>query len=221
MNTAPAALVGNGGVGFKCAEAVMLMDAPFCAWYKCHNDHLVHIIAGSPGFIHLYFNKQTEHKSLRASTETKPLPVMFIAFKEDNMVKEIVKDSFLLMKRSSPATKDDLAAARDLADTLMAHSLDCAGMAANMIGVFKNIIAVNTAGLPLVMLNPRIVSHSGESYETEEGCLSLEGTRPVKRWSSIDVEYFDMSMKKHRNSYSGFTAQVIQHEIDHCSGILI
>lgn len=137
------------------------------------------------------------------------------------MVRNIIRDNLLLMKSSAPATKADLPSARDLADTLMAHSHDCAGLAANMIGIFKSIIVVNVAGMPVVMLNPRIVSHSAESYDTEEGCLSLDGVRPVTRYRSIEVEYQDMMLIKRRMSYSGFTAQAIQHEIDHCKGILI
>lgn len=137
------------------------------------------------------------------------------------MIREIVKDTFMLMKKSLPASRADLSAARDLLDTLKFHSAGCAGMAANMIGVNKNIIAVFIGEVPVVMLNPRVVSHSPESYETEEGCLSLTGTRKTSRWYTVEVEYYDMMMKKHRINYSGFTAEVIQHEMDHCSGIII
>lgn len=137
------------------------------------------------------------------------------------MVREIVKDTFMLMKKSLPASRADLSAARDLLDTLKFHSAGCAGMAANMIGVNKNIIAVFIGEVPVVMLNPRVVSHSPESYDTEEDCLSLTGTRKTSRWYTVEVEYYDMMMKKHRINYSGFTAEVIQHEMDHCSGIII
>lgn len=137
------------------------------------------------------------------------------------MIKPIIRDTMLLGRSSTPATKNDLSTARDLMDTLMAHADTCAGMAANMIGVLKNIIVVNMAGIPVVMINPRLVSHSADSYETEEGCLSLTGTRPTTRWKSIGVEYLDMTMTCRRGSYSGFTAQVIQHEMDHCKGIII
>ena len=137
------------------------------------------------------------------------------------MVREIVKDTFMLMKKSLPASRADLSAARDLLDTLKFHSAGCAGMATNMIGVNKNIIAVFIGEVPVVMLNPRVVSHSPESYDTEEGCLSLTGTRKTSRWYTVEVEYYDMMMKKHRINYSGFTAEVIQHEMDHCSGIII
>ena len=137
------------------------------------------------------------------------------------MIRPIIRDTMLLGRGSVPAAKNDLQTARDLSDTLMAHADTCAGMAANMIGVLKTIIAVNMAGIPVVMINPRLVSHSAKSYETEEGCLSLPGTRPVTRWESIEVEYLDMTMTRHRGSYSGFTAQVIQHEMDHCKGVII
>ena len=137
------------------------------------------------------------------------------------MVREIVKDTFMLMKKSLPASRADLSAARDLLDTLKFHSAGCAGMAANMIGVNKNIIAVFIGEVPVVMLNPRVVSHSPESYDIEEGCVSLTGTRKTSRWYTVEVEYYDMMMKKHRINYSGFTAEVIQHEMDHCSGIII
>ena len=90
-----------------------------------------------------------------------------------------------------------------------------------MIGENKNIIAVQMGIAAAVMINPEIVSHSAGSYETEEGCLSLEGVRKTKRWNEIEVEYYDMMMKKHRNKYKGFAAQIIQHEIDHCNGIII
>ena len=137
------------------------------------------------------------------------------------MVKNIVRDHMLLMKKSTPANKSDLQTARDLIDTLNYHSADCVGMAANMIGVSKNIIVISAAGVPVVMLNPRIVNHSAESYGAEEGCLSLDGTRTTVRWYTVEVEYFDMTMKKKKSKYSGFTAQIIQHEIDHCKGIII
>ncbi len=137
------------------------------------------------------------------------------------MIKTIVHDTMFLMRRSQPASKADLSVARDLLDTLKANADRCVGLAANMIGVNKRIIAVMTGMIPVVMLNPVIVRHSAESYETEEGCLSLEGVRPTRRWQEIEVEYYDMLMQKHRNSYSGFSAEIIQHEIDHCNGILI
>ena len=143
--------------------------------------------------------------------------------REENiqMVREIIKDTFILMKKSERADKKDLQTARDLLDTLNANREICVGLAANMIGENKNIIAVQMGIAAAVMINPEIVSHSAGSYETEEGCLSLEGVRKTKRWNEIEVEYYDMMMKKHRNKYKGFAAQIIQHEIDHCNGIII
>ena len=137
------------------------------------------------------------------------------------MKKPIVKDIIFLKQKSLPATKDDLDTAQDLADTLTANRERCVGLAANMIGVRKNIIIVQTQLMPIIMLNPVITWHSKESYDTEEGCLSLVGSRKTKRWEGIEVEYDDTSMKKHKSKFSGFTAQIIQHEIDHCSGIII
>lgn len=137
------------------------------------------------------------------------------------MVKPIVKDIFLLRRKSAPATAEDLPVAQDLLDTLQANSDHCVGMAANMIGVHKRIIVVSTGIFPMVMLNPALVSHSNQRYEAEEGCLSLTGTRTTQRWEQIEVAYQDMQMKEKRQTFSGFVAQIIQHEMDHCEGILI
>ena len=137
------------------------------------------------------------------------------------MVREIIKDTFILMKKSESAGKRDLQTAKDLLDTLNANKERCVGLAANMIGENKNIIAVMIGIIPVVMIEPKIVWHSSGSYETEEGCLSLEGVRKTKRWNEIEVEYYDMMMRSHRNKYKGFTAQIIQHETDHCNGIII
>ncbi|MDD6490300.1 MAG: peptide deformylase [Clostridia bacterium] len=137
------------------------------------------------------------------------------------MVKNIVKDTMFLMQKSQTASKDDIQTARDLLDTLRANSEICVGLAANMIGLRKRIIAVQTGIIPVVMINPVITSHSQQSYETEEGCLSHTGTRKTIRWQSVEVEYYDINFKKHKNTYTDFTAQIIQHEIDHCNGILI
>ena len=126
-----------------------------------------------------------------------------------------------MMKKSEKAEKEDIRIARDLLDTLNANKERCVGLAANMIGENKNIIAVQMGIIPVVMINPVIVRHSSGSYETEEGCLSLEGVRKTKRWNEIEVEYDDMMMKKHKNIYKGLAAQIIQHEIDHCNGIII
>ncbi len=127
----------------------------------------------------------------------------------------------LLSQKSKPADKSDLQTATDLLDTLRANSDRCVGMAANMIGVLKRIIAVNTGMGYLIMLNPVITAKSKDSYETKEGCLSLLGERKTVRYQSISVEYQDLQMKKCRGTFSGYTAQIIQHEIDHCNGILI
>ena len=137
------------------------------------------------------------------------------------MEKQIVKDIIFLSKKSAPASRADMQTAADLTDTLRANRGSCVGLAANMIGVRKRIIIVDTGIAPIVMFNPRIVSHSGESYEAEEGCLSLEGTRKTRRYRSIEVEYMDMGFNKRRGTFTGFAAQIIQHEIDHCNGIII
>lgn len=137
------------------------------------------------------------------------------------MIRPICRDVLFLSRKSETAGKEDIPAAIDLADTLRANSARCVGMAANMIGVLKRIIAVQTENGILIMLNPVIAGHSKESYEASEGCLSLTGERTAKRYERITVEYRDLSMKKQRGVYEGFTAQIIQHEIDHLSGIII
>lgn len=137
------------------------------------------------------------------------------------MIRPIVKDILTLNRKSAPAGREDLDTARDLLDTLCAHLDHCAGMAANMIGVNKRIIAVSLNGFPIVMLNPVIIRSSAETYEAEEGCLSLSGTRKAVRHRSVEVEFQDMELRSHRQTYTGFTAQAIQHELDHCEGILI
>ncbi len=136
------------------------------------------------------------------------------------MVKEIMRDPFFLAQKSVPATKEDLQVGRDLMDTLKAHREGCVGMAANMIGVKKNIIIVNMGFIDVVMFNPVITSKSGP-YQTEEGCLSLIGVRKTTRYQDIEVEYYDFAWKKQRQKLSGWTAQIAQHEIDHCNGIVI
>ena len=137
------------------------------------------------------------------------------------MNKPICKDIFILSRKSTPAGREDLNTARDLMETLYAHIDHCAGMAANMIGVNKRIIAVSMNGFPFVMINPVITKKSAETYETEEGCLSLSGERKVTRHQSVEVEFLDMAFQPHRQTYTGWTAQIIQHEMDHCEGILI
>lgn len=137
------------------------------------------------------------------------------------MVKELVHDPIFLAQRALPATKEDLQTARDLIDTLAAHRETCVGMAANMIGVCKRIIAFDNEGTYTVMLNPQIVKQAGE-YETEESCLSLlGGPRKTKRYRKIKVQYQTPDFQTRLKSFEGWTAQIIQHEIDHCSGILI
>lgn len=136
------------------------------------------------------------------------------------MVKQIVRDVFFLGQKSEPATREDLQVGRDLQDTLRANRERCVGMAANMIGVKKNIIIVNQGMVDLVMFNPVIVRQD-TPYETEEGCLSLDGVRKTQRYKNIEVEYLDFSWKKQRIKLSGWTAQICQHEIDHLSGRII
>ena len=136
------------------------------------------------------------------------------------MIREICKDEFFLSQKSEPATADDLAIVQDLLDTLAAHKDGCVGMAANMIGILKNIIAINDNGDYLLMYNPEIIKSDG-AYETEEGCLSLDGVRKTKRYKKIKVRYLDRNFKIKIKTYEGFTAQIIQHEVDHLSGIII
>ena len=136
------------------------------------------------------------------------------------MIREIIHDPMFLRQKSKEATAEDLKIAEDLMDTLRANLDRCVGMAANMIGERKRIIVFCNGPLLAVMINPRIISKSGE-YETEEGCLSLEGVRPAKRYRTIKVTWLDMEMKKRTGILEGFTAQIIQHQIDHCDGILI
>lgn len=136
------------------------------------------------------------------------------------MQKPIVKDEAFLAQKSQPATFMDINVAQDLLDTLAAHADHCVGLAANMIGVQKRIIAVNIGPTNIAMLNPEIVKRSGK-YLTEEGCLSLTGERQTVRYEKITVTYLDMQFKPHKQSFSGFTAQIIQHELDHCNGIVI
>ena len=137
------------------------------------------------------------------------------------MVRELIHDPIFLAQKSKPATKEDFADARDLLDTLAAHRETCVGMAANMIGVPKRIIAFDNGGSLMVMLNPEIVKQSGE-YETEESCLSLlGGPRKTKRFQKIKVRYQTEDLQIRLKTFEGWTAQIIQHEVDHCNGILI
>lgn len=136
------------------------------------------------------------------------------------MIKPICKDPIILSRVSSPAGFEDLEAAKDLLETLAFHKDGCVGMAANMIGVLKRIIAFDDNGTYMVMLNPEIIKYS-EPYTTEEGCLSLDGMRTTKRYRKIKVQYQNEQLQTRFKSYSGWTAQIIQHEIDHCNGIMI
>ena len=136
------------------------------------------------------------------------------------MVREIMKDEVFLAEASEKATAEDTEIARDLLETLEAHKAGCVGMAANMIGVRKRIIAFDNEGSYMVMFNPEIVKKSG-AYEAEEGCLSLTGTRKTRCWQSIKVQYQNEKMQIRLKTFTGWTAQIIQHEIDHCNGIII
>ena len=141
------------------------------------------------------------------------------------MIKELMHDPIFLARKSEIATKEDLQVAQDLLDTLMAHRESCVGMAANMIGVRKRIIAFldESGRVPTytIMLNPEIIKKDGV-YDTEEGCLSLlGGPRSCKRYKSIKVKYQTVKLQTRIKAYTGWTAQIIQHEVDHCDGILI
>ena len=136
------------------------------------------------------------------------------------MIRDIMKDPIFLAQKSVSATQEDLTTARDLLDTLTAHRDGCVGMAANMIGVAKRIIVFDNEGTYMTMFNPEIVK-SSEPYEAEEGCLSLDGTRKTKRYRKIKVRYQNNEFQTRLKTFTGWTAQIIQHEIDHCNGILI
>ena len=136
------------------------------------------------------------------------------------MIREICKDEAFLAQKAEPAAADDLVVAQDLLDTLTAHKDGCVGMAANMIGVNKRIIAFDNEGEYMVMCNPVIVKQSGP-YEAEEGCLSLTGTRKTKRFQTIKVQWQNEKFQTRIKTFTGWTAEIIQHEIDHCEGILI
>ncbi len=136
------------------------------------------------------------------------------------MVREIMRDEAFLSQKAEPSTLKDLPVAQDLLDTLTAHKDGCVGMAANMIGVCKRIIVFDNEGKYMVMFNPDIIKKS-EPYEAEEGCLSLTGIRKAKRWQSIKVQYQNEQFQTRFKTFTGWTAQIIQHEIDHCEGVLI
>ena len=136
------------------------------------------------------------------------------------MIRPIMHDPLFLAQKSDPVTESDRAVITDLLDTLRANLDRCVGMAANMIGQKKRIIVFCSGPLQMIMVNPKIIEKSGE-YETEEGCLSLAGVRKTKRWRKIMVAYQDQAFRSRTGSFEGFTAQIIQHEIDHCDGVLI
>ncbi len=136
------------------------------------------------------------------------------------MIRPICRDIFLLGQKSVPATEADLPVAQDLLDTLKAHETECVGMAANMIGVSKRIIVIDSGMINMAMLNPAITRKSGK-FTTEEGCLSLDGVRETTRYRDIEVTYQDMNMKNQKRKFTGWTAQIIQHECDHLDGIII
>ena len=136
------------------------------------------------------------------------------------MIKEIIKDEFFLKQKSKECTKEDTYIAQELLETIQAYKDQCVGMAANMIGFSKRIIAISDNGKYILMFNPEIVKAYGE-YETEEGCLSLDGERKTKRYKTVTVKYANDKFKTVTRTFTNFTAQIIQHEIDHCNGILI
>lgn len=136
------------------------------------------------------------------------------------MVKNIIHDPLFLAQKSEPATEADKQIITDLMDTLKANLDRCVGMAANMIGVKKNIIVVSAGFMQFAMVNP-VITGKSQPFETEESCLSLAGVRKTTRYREIEVEYLDATFKKQKSVYKGWTAQIIQHEIDHCNGILI
>ena len=136
------------------------------------------------------------------------------------MVKKITCDPMFLAQKSMDATEADKQVITDLLDTLRANLDHCVGMAANMIGVSKNIIVVAAGPFQFAMINPVIAKKTG-AFQTEEGCLSLDGVRPCTRYKEIEVDYLDTNFKKQHGKYTGWTAQIIQHEIDHCNGIII
>ena len=136
------------------------------------------------------------------------------------MIREICKDETFLAQKAEPATPADLQIAADLLETLEYHKAGCVGMAANMIGVNKRIIAFDNEGKYMVMFNPEIIKKSAP-YDAQEGCLSLTGTRSAKRWQSIKVRWQNEKFQERVKTFTGWAAQIIQHEIDHCEGIII
>lgn len=136
------------------------------------------------------------------------------------MIRQIMRDPMFLGQKSEKATKEDISIAEDLKDTLAANREHCVGMAANMIGIKKRIIIANVGIGDIVMINP-VITKKDDPYETEEGCLSLAGVRKTTRYRNIELEFTDLSWKRQKQKYSGFIAQIIQHECDHLEGIII
>ena len=136
------------------------------------------------------------------------------------MIRPICRDTIILSRKAESATKSDLPVVRDLLDTLRANAERCVGMAANMIGVNKRIIAVSLGPVSVAMINP-VITKRADAYEAEEGCLSLDGVRKTTRYQTIDVSFLNQDFEKQKQRFSGFSAQIIQHELDHCDGKLI
>lgn len=136
------------------------------------------------------------------------------------MIKNIVKDTLFLSQKAIPATKEDKYIAQELIDTLLANQYGCVGMAANMIGYNKSVIVFSTGFMPIIMFNP-IITKKNKKYNTKESCLSLIGERDCVRYEEIEVDYYDINFEKKNGKYSGFIAEIIQHEIDHLNGIII
>lgn len=136
------------------------------------------------------------------------------------MIQRICRDKDFLAQKAEAATAEDVQIANDLLDTLKAHQNECVGMAANMIGVNKRIIAFDNEGKYMVMYNPEIIKKA-DAYDAEEGCLSLVGKRKTKRWKTIKVQYQNENFQIRLKTFTGWTAQIIQHEIDHCEGVII
>lgn len=156
------------------------------------------------------------------SDAARGFPTLFaLTGKETAMVKDIVRDEKVLGIKSEPATRADMQTVRDLLDTVQANSERCVGMAANMIGVHRTILVALIGDEYVAMINPRIVDKSKETYETEEGCLSLSGVRPVTRFRTICVEYLDKKFKRRRGIFRDYEAEIIQHEMDHFEGKII
>lgn len=143
-----------------------------------------------------------------------------LLLKESTMIKPIMRDTQFLAQKAVPATPADTDVLTDLRDTLQANTERCVGMAANMIGINKRIIIVQMGILPVILVNPQIVRQA-KPYQTTEGCLSLTGERPTTRYETIEVTYQDQAFKPHKQAFSGWIAQIIQHEVDHCEGRII